>query len=141
MKFYTAAFFIIGALFFFEETSSFPTSDLRHKRSWSSDCKANKMLCCDDECPDVKYWDDDYKDSTIEDNVELNQSEDVSNEKDEASYGNDPANTMEVQDEEKLKKRKTNNKIFTTTTCCEFTKDGSSCTRFCTSFLPFISCC
>ena len=98
MKFYTVVFFIVCALIFFEETSSLPTSDLRHK--WSSDCKANKMLCCDDECPDVKYWDD-FQDYTNEDNVELNQSEDVSNGKDEASYGNDPANTLEVQDEEK----------------------------------------
>ena len=140
MKFYTVVFFIVCALIFFEETSSLPTSDLRHKRSWSSDCKANKMLCCDGECPDVKYWEDDYQDSANEDKNEFNQSEDVSNEKDEASYGNDPANTLEVQDEEKLKNRKTNNRIFTTTTCCEF-KDGSSCTRYCTSFLPFISCC
>ena len=99
------------------------------------------MLCCDDECPDIKYWDDDYQDSANEDKNELNQSEDVSNEKDEASYGNDPANTLEVPEEEKLKNRKTNNRIFTTITCCEFTKDESSCTRYCHSLFPFISCC
>ena len=131
MKFYTEVFFIIGALFFFEETISLPTSGLGHKRS--SDCEPNNKDLCN--------WIDDYQDSANEDNVELNQSEDVSNEKDEVSYGNDPANTLEMQDEEKLKNRKTNNRVFTTSTCCEFTKDGSSCTRYCHSFIPFISCC